>query len=312
MFGLFFLSLIFSTNVSADVEEFGKASYYSDKYQGKETASGELYDKNKLTGAHKSLKFGTIVLVTRLDNKKSVKIRINDRGPYISGRIVEVSRAAAEKLDLVRDGIAEVKIEIIGEGEPDQPAVSVPTPSPNNQPDLKVLKEKQPKIVDDPVPTDFSTGSVGLPKTPAPATTREVADQPVKKSVPDLKVPVKKETPPVAKTVATETVYTKVRGSDYQMYDLYKIELMRPAREGFGVQVASLTQYENVMKQVAQLQEKWFNNILVSVEKGNDDKPIYKLILGPFPDRATAESYKKELKSKKKMDGFVVSLSVDE
>ena len=66
------------------------------------------------------------------------------------------------------------------------------------------------------------------------------------------------------------------------------------------------------MKQVAQLQEKWFNNILVSVEKGSDDKPIYKLILGPFPDRSTAESYKKELKNNKKMDGFVVSLSIDE
>ena len=112
--------------------------------------------------------------------------------------------------------------------------------------------------------------------------------------------------------ISAETVYKKVKGSDFQVYDLYKISLERPERSGFGVQIASLSQYENVMKQVAQLQEKWFNNILVSVEKGSDNKPIYKLILGPFPDRAQAESYKKELKSNKNMDGFVVSLSIDE
>jgi rare lipoprotein A len=304
MFGFFFLSLIFATNVTADVEEYGTASYYSDKFQGRKTASGELYDKNKLTGAHKSLKFGTIILVTRLDNKKSVKIRINDRGPYIKGRIVDVSRAAAEKLDLVRDGHAEVKIEIVGEAQSEDLSSS-PAPSPNNQPNLSDLK----KVVDEPVPTEFSDKSVGLPKTPAIVSTiNEVNEKPAKKSVPDLKVPAKKA--PAAKTVATETVYTKVRGSDYQTYDLYKIQLVRPARTGFGVQVASLTQYENVMMQVAELQENWFNNILVSVERGSENKPIYKLILGPFPDRATAESYKTQLKKNKKIQGFVVDLSV--
>jgi len=310
MFGLFVLSLIFSTSISADVEEYGTASYYSDKFQGRKTASGELYDKNKYTGAHKSLKFGTVILVTRLDNKKSVKIRINDRGPYIKGRIVDVSRVAAEKLGLIRDGHAEVKIEIVGEELPEVVAAP-PPPSANNQPDLSTLKVKEPKkIVEDPVPTSFSDNAVIQPKISTVVTTpKEVNAKQVKKTVPDLTLPAKKA--PMAKSVASETVYTKVRGSDYKQYDLYKIQLVRPARTGFGVQVASLRQYENVLKQVAQLQEKWFNNILISVEKGADDKTIYKLILGPFPDRATAESYKKELKTNKKMDGFVVDLSIN-
>ena len=98
MFVLFALSFVFSTKTTLIAQEYGSASYYSDKFQGRKTASGDLYDKNKFTGAHKSLEFGTQVKVTRLDNKKSVTIRINDRGPYIKGRVVDVSRAAAEKL----------------------------------------------------------------------------------------------------------------------------------------------------------------------------------------------------------------------
>lgn len=310
MLGLFFLSFVFSTNIRADVEEYGTASFYSDKFQGRKTASGELYDKNKFTGAHKSLKFGTIILVTRLDNKKSVRVRINDRGPYIKGRVVDVSKAAAEKLGLVADGHAEVKIEVVGEEEEVESISSAPPLSPNNPPDLTDLKVKEPKKgSEEPIPTEFSEKSGGLPQTPAiVATVSEKTEKPAEKSkVADLKVPAQK-TPP-AKPVATETIFTKVRGSDYKPYDLYKIQLLRPAKNGFGVQVASMTQYENVMKQVAELQESWFDNILVSIEKGSDNKPVYKLILGPFPDRETADSYKVELKKNKKLDGFVVDLS---
>lgn len=100
---------------NAQQEELGLASYYSDLFHGKPTASGELYDKNKMTAAHKTLPFGTIIKVTRLDNGKSVQVRVNDRGPYISGRIVELSRAAAEKIDLVRDGVTRVKVEVVTE-----------------------------------------------------------------------------------------------------------------------------------------------------------------------------------------------------
>jgi peptidoglycan lytic transglycosylase len=307
MFSFFFLSLIFTNYANADVEEYGTASYYSDKFQGRKTASGELYDKNKLTGAHKSLKFGTIILVTRLDNKKSVKVRINDRGPYIKGRIVDVSRMAAEKLGLIKDGHAEVKIEVVGEKSEN---ISPPSPnSPLNLSDLKKVKAPK-KVADEPIPTEFSNKSMGLPKSPPVVSAiKDVNEKPTKRTVPDLKVPAKKV--PVAKPVATETVYTKVRGSDFKTYDLYKIQLVRPARTGFGVQVASLSHYENVMMQVAELQENWFNNILVSVERGNENGPIYKLILGPFPDRATAESYKLQLKKNKKIEGFVVDLSVE-
>ena len=80
-----------------------------------------------MTGAHKSLPFGTIIKVTRLDTKKAIRIRINDRGPYIKGRIVDLSRKAAEQLDLIKLGEAKVKIEVVGKGEVQEVTTTVPT-----------------------------------------------------------------------------------------------------------------------------------------------------------------------------------------
>lgn len=95
----------------------GTASYYADKFEGKQTASGEKYKHKKLTAAHKSLPFGTIVKVTNLENEESVEVRINDRGPFVEGRIIDLSRSAAEKLKFTSQGLAEVQIEVIDAGD---------------------------------------------------------------------------------------------------------------------------------------------------------------------------------------------------
>ena len=95
--------------------EKGQASYYADKFHGRATASGEKYDKKKLTGAHRTLPFGTIVRVTNTANGKSVDVRINDRGPFKAGRIVDVSRAAAEKLDMIKAGVINCTMEVISQ-----------------------------------------------------------------------------------------------------------------------------------------------------------------------------------------------------
>lgn len=93
--------------------ETGVASYYGTKYHGRQTASGEVFDMNELTAAHSTLKFGTKVKVTHLANNRSVTVRINDRGPFVKGRVIDLSRAAAEELQMVRAGLAEVKLEIV-------------------------------------------------------------------------------------------------------------------------------------------------------------------------------------------------------
>ena len=91
--------------------EIGEASWYGPGFHGKKTATGEIFDQTKMTAAHPSLPMGTKAEVTNLNNDKKIKVRINDRGPYIENRVIDVSRAAAKKLDMEKDGIAQVKIE---------------------------------------------------------------------------------------------------------------------------------------------------------------------------------------------------------
>jgi len=95
--------------------ETGIASFYgkNDGFQGRLTANGEVYDKNELTAAHRDYPFDSIVRVTNLGNDKSVKVRINDRGPAIEERIIDLSYAAARQLEFVSDGLSEVRIERI-------------------------------------------------------------------------------------------------------------------------------------------------------------------------------------------------------
>lgn len=106
-------------------DEIGKASYYADSLHGRKTASGEPYDKNAFTCAHKTLPFGTKIRVTRLDNQKSVVVRVNDRGPFVEGYITDISRAAAESIGLIRDGVTRVKIEIVEKPDGARPGASV-------------------------------------------------------------------------------------------------------------------------------------------------------------------------------------------
>lgn len=88
-----------------------KASWYGPKFHGKMTANGEIYDQMALTAAHKSLRFGTLLKVTNPKNGRSVVIRINDRGPYIEGRDIDLSKGAAIELGILRKGVARLKIQ---------------------------------------------------------------------------------------------------------------------------------------------------------------------------------------------------------
>lgn len=94
-------------------ELVGIASWYGSKFQGRETANGERFDTNTLTAAHKTLPFGSIVAVTNTENKKTVEVRINDRGPFVENRIIDLSRAAASALDFTHKGIASVSVRIL-------------------------------------------------------------------------------------------------------------------------------------------------------------------------------------------------------
>lgn len=92
--------------------EIGEASWYGPGFHGKKTASGEIFNQKEMTAAHPSLPMGTEVKVTNLDNGEKIKVKINDRGPYAKDRIIDLSHAAAKKLDMENEGTAEVKIEV--------------------------------------------------------------------------------------------------------------------------------------------------------------------------------------------------------
>lgn len=95
----------------------GIASYYAHDFHGRTTANGEVYDMHSLTAAHKSFPFNTIVRVHNLANNRSVVVRINDRGPFIEGRIIDLSLAAAREIDMVETGITTVRLEVLEWGQ---------------------------------------------------------------------------------------------------------------------------------------------------------------------------------------------------
>lgn len=108
-----FLAISLIAILSNRCGRVGVASWYGEDFRGKKTANGEIYDPDKLTAAHRRLSFGTWVKVTDLSNNRQVIVRINDRGPYKKGRIIDLSLAAARELGMVKKGLARVKIEII-------------------------------------------------------------------------------------------------------------------------------------------------------------------------------------------------------
>lgn len=91
----------------------GVASYYHDSLHGNKTASGQIYDKNRVSAAHKTLPLGTKVKVTDLETGRSIVVRINDRGPFVKGRVIDLSRRAAAELDIIDRGVAPVEVEVL-------------------------------------------------------------------------------------------------------------------------------------------------------------------------------------------------------
>ncbi len=117
IFILFFLLVVKYSFSQFPKYLYGTISYYGDEFKGKKTASGEIFDPNKYTAAHKELPFGTEIMVENLENGRKVKVVINDRGPFVANRILDVSRIAAEELGFVRKGTTYAKITILKLGD---------------------------------------------------------------------------------------------------------------------------------------------------------------------------------------------------
>lgn len=116
----------------------GKASFYADKFEGRPTASGEIYKHNLSTAAHRKLPFGTKVKVTNLKNNKTAIVKINDRGPFIRGRIIDLSRSVAQSLNILDSGVTDVRIEVLD--------VNTPTSSPTAEYTSERISDREERI----------------------------------------------------------------------------------------------------------------------------------------------------------------------
>jgi rare lipoprotein A len=293
VFGRLLLAAALCSANLAYSQESGIAAVYDDSFQGSRTASGQMYDKDKLTAAHKIHPMGTQLKVTRTDERarRSVIVTVNDRGPYISGRIVDLSRAAAQKIGLGTGGTANVIVEVIGKTETETTAKKSPATPPADPAKVNTQPAKSPVPV------------VAKTQPAKPAAEPAVPNR-------DLQAKSGAATTAVRTYKAVDTkIYPLVRG-DFKQFGLYKIALHNSPTKGFGVQVMALSNPEVLLDQIADLQGKWFEDILVSIQPSADGvSPVYKIILGPFTSEASASVYADNLKRKHKIDGFVVDLS---
>ncbi|WP_439637078.1 septal ring lytic transglycosylase RlpA family protein [Oceanicaulis sp.] len=108
-----------SQTTAARSVQVGLASWYGPGFEGRQTANGEIFDSSLLTAAHRSMRLPSRARVTRLDTGKSIIVRVNDRGPYIDGRLIDLSHAAAQALGFEHDGLAEVRVEALGPADPE-------------------------------------------------------------------------------------------------------------------------------------------------------------------------------------------------
>jgi rare lipoprotein A len=251
------VAFVFLSSFSIQVEEIGKAGYYADALQGRKTASGELYDKFEFTCAHKTLPFGTKIKVTRLDNNRSVVVRVNDRGPFIEGYIVDLSRAAAEEINLIKIGVTQVKVELVS-------AVS----------NRRAVAE--------------TNNSAQLLTQQSSTKSRSSAQYGS-----DLKPVGVKETADLGKT----------------SNELFSVDMQMMRKTGFGVQVSTLYDSDNVLPTVKKLQQDWPNKVLVSLELDETyNKSTYRIILGPYFDNKTAAVQQKAAAKKGFKGCFIVDM----
>ncbi len=275
-----FVCLTLSSFAWHRLEEFGKAGYYADALQGRKTANGEKYDKKLLTCAHKSYAFGTKLRVTRLDNKKAVIVRVNDRGPFTEGFVVDLSRAAAEEIGLVRDGRANVKVEVVETEKTATAAASV---------------------------SRTATASTGSGSEAAAASSRTQIIKAKQKTASAAKpVTYSTENPTPATVQKTRAEAAK----DATGTELYKVDLRTSAKSGFGVQISTMYDADNVLPIITKLQSQYPGKVMVSIERDEaNDQSTYRVILGPYSTRKVAENQQKVAERKGNKKCFVVDLS---
>ena len=265
------LSLFFAVRLPAQDVQYGLAKAYHDAFEGDLTAYGKVYRKNEFTAAHNLFPEGALLQVKRLDNNKTVQVTVIDKGPWIQGYVIDLSRAAADLLGISGSTSAEVAVTLLR-----MPEKKTDTPA------KPVAKAAEKPATYDKVPEPKPAVPVQLPAT-------------AEKTIPT-------NVSPGATTTLPKRDVTKT--------GVYKITQVTETTMAFGVQIASVSQPENLFEEVKRLQKDNITDIFVLVDKNELlDETNYKIVLGSFPDAEKAGQYRANLRKKyARMKGcFVVT-----
>jgi len=236
----------------------GIASYYAEPYHGRRTANGEVFDTyNDMTAAHKTLPFNTVVRVKNLNNGEEVDVRINDRGPFIKGRVIDLSLIAAKQIDLVRPGVAPVKLKVLKPGSPTTkpatPAVPPATPAPSL-----------------PAPTPTPTAPTPVSPSPAPAVAPTLppatAPTPPVTPQPPEAVPADPALPVYGVQIGafqSESAANKLRDELAARYSNVSVQSVVTDQTMYRVRVGSVPDIASAEQLAKQLRDERFNTFIV-------------------------------------------------
>lgn len=278
----------------AQAPEYGNAIYYADYFHGKRTASGETYDKYGFTCAHKVHPFGTQLKVTRMDNFKSVVVRVNDRGPYNPGCVIDISWAAADQIGLLLDGKVEVKVEVTGFSG----GGSAQAKSPNAA-----------QITPASVPEEYSYNAAPVSNA-----------QPISQLLPPKTITFNNAFPETTDYQAAKSPAAKAAPADVPVsYNAFsepigapassKVTMMAKGQLGYSIQVGSYALLANAERQAKMIADKGVQQVYVKESRKADGTALYKILVRVFDDRNEASAYLPQLKSKFGVAGYVVNLA---
>lgn len=261
--------------------EFGVASYYGDYFHGRPTASGEKYNQFALTAAHKTLPLGTILKVTNAQNNKSVYVKVNDRGPYVKGRIIDLSTKAAEILGYRNKGTCYVKIEIV---KPNQ------TPKDLLSASLDIAKENGIGTNDSLTkPDTVSSLNAYSAKKPFENTNTKTNSSSSPASMPQPAIEIKEAN---QHGIKNKSAYFVITNLDKNKLGFY------------GLQLGVFSDPSVIFPMIADLESLYHENVAIQ-QTEVDGKIVYKLLVGKFQNRAYADALKL-IVSQKYKDAFVV------
>ncbi|MCB9081648.1 MAG: septal ring lytic transglycosylase RlpA family protein [Lewinellaceae bacterium] len=271
---LFFVAF----SLQAQSTEYGSATYYGDYMQGQRTAYGEFYDRAQMTCAHPSYPKNMVLQVTRLDNNKSVLVRVNDKMPFRQGYVISVSLAAGVLLGLDTDGTAQVSLQPVGYSE-------VNPPNPLTRPAVP------------PTSSNLTARSGAIPPPPQSYDNSPVPAAPASRAA---AVPQGYEMlprPADAAPTQTKTASTTTKGA--------KLKVIPANATGYIIQIGAYKEAANAARQGQALLDLGLPQLFIAPGKGADGQPVHRLIVGPFSDRNAAVAEKERLRTQYLINGIV-------